>query len=118
MADVLICSCCCSYAAPAAGHRLLSIAPQRIDGSTFSNDFVSSAAVQYAQNDKGISLSAILDYYGTPGECAVYFDENPANRFGTNSVGVHFAFVEGTSGVTFDDYSSALRELRSRCNCK
>jgi hypothetical protein len=92
---------------------------QRIDGELFSDSFLSSGAFQYNQNDKGASLRAILDYYGTPGACTVYFDENPDNRYGTNSVGVHFEFVEDSSrGVTFDDYSSALRELRSKCKCQ
>ena len=88
-----------------------------MDGGVFTKEFLSSPAFQYGRGDKSISLKAILDYYGTPGQCAMMFDDGSHNRQYADKTGVYFEQVYGGRGVSWADYSATLTELRKRCKC-
>ena len=92
--------------------------PQEMYPSVFSKSFLSSPAFKYGRGDKTIGLKAILKFYGTPGQCAMMFDDQIHNKKYADKTGVYFRQVNEDKGVAWSDYSAALKEMRKRCRCK
>ncbi|GLC35125.1 hypothetical protein PLESTM_000282100 [Pleodorina starrii] len=97
--------------------KLHKVLGQKVDNSTFTQEFFDSSAFQYHWYNKTVSLDAIARYYDTQPECMMLFDDMEHNRKYAEALDVTFMHVRNDTGVRWSDFVDGQKYLHDKCWC-
>ncbi|EFJ46265.1 hypothetical protein VOLCADRAFT_118129 [Volvox carteri f. nagariensis] len=90
---------------------------QRLDPVTFSPQFFNSPAFQTHNDDKSVTLTNLIRYYGTSPQCVMFFDDKGWNKDYAKQVGVIFIHTPPETGITYYDFQRAQQAIPRYCKC-
>ena len=98
---------------------------RRVDADIFDAAFLNSSALQFCENDKTVSLTAIVQYYGLydARQCAILFDDLQYNCRYATSIGMGARWVDngklefqvGEPGIRAADFFAAQAQWARTC---
>lgn len=98
--------------------KMRFILPNRIDDDIFTDRWFESPAFQTCEPWKTKELNALMDYYKSPPQCMMFFDDLSHNvHKHATDVGVHWRHVDGHIGVSWEDFGSLHADLLKTCDC-
>lgn len=93
--------------------KLKHVLGSRVDPSVFTDNFFSSPAFQYGNDDKSISLRAIRAFYNADPGCLVLFDDQWFNKQFADRTGSVFIKVDPSIGVSLPNWRQAVKQLEN-----